>query len=200
MEENNLFSEIIPYNIYIMEDIISNQDCDELRKLIDSVQDNLILDNTPAHQVECFEETTHALINNDKIDEQLRIKIKSYEEKIFQALYNFCKTLRLKNTFIKIELDSGYLMRKIFGGTSLHVDSPRYLNDTANIRCLSIILALNDDFDGGVFNFPYHNFSKKLKKGSVIGFPPYWTHPHEVTTVGKNQFRYTITTWMMEKL
>jgi len=91
-------------------------------------------------------------------------------------------------------------LRKIFGKTNLHVDNPRYLTDKENIRCLSVIIALNDNFEGGVFNFPYHKFSKKLKKGSVICFPPYWTHPHEVSSVENNKFRYTITTWMMEKI
>jgi hypothetical protein len=97
--------------------------------------------------------------------------------------------------------DSGYIIRKITGGTKLHIDGVN--SKTAGVknfvRCLSLIIVLNDDYDGGIFNFPKQNLKLKVKKGEAIMFPPYWTHPHSVTSVGEGQARYTINTWILEK-
>ena len=40
----------------------------------------------------------------------------------------------------------------------------------------------------------------KLKKGSVIIFPPFWTHPHETEDLLNNTYRYTINTWSCQKI
>lgn len=97
--------------------------------------------------------------------------------------------------------DAGYTLRKITGGTKLHADSVHSKHGGSKdfVRCLSIVIVLNDDYDGGIFNFPNHSLKLKLKKGEAIMFPPYWTHPHSVTSVGEGQARYTINTWIMEK-
>jgi hypothetical protein len=45
-----------------------------------------------------------------------------------------------------------------------------------------------------------YNISLKMKKGSVIIFPPYWTHLHEVSNLENNTYRYTINTWTLENI
>jgi hypothetical protein len=96
--------------------------------------------------------------------------------------------------------DVGYTLRRIHGGTKRHVDGVHSKTGgfTKLVRALSFIAVLNDDYDGGIFNFPAQNLKIKVKKGEVILFPPYWTHPHSVTSVGEGQARYTINTWIME--
>jgi hypothetical protein len=97
--------------------------------------------------------------------------------------------------------DNGYTLRRIHGGTKRHVDGVHSKTGgfTKFVRALSFIAVLNDDYDGGIFNFPNQNLKFKLKKGEVVLFPPYWTHPHSVTSVGEGQARYTINTWILEK-
>jgi hypothetical protein len=114
------------------------------------------------------------------------------------------------NSNINLKYNSGYGLRKVYGETKLHIDSVVKMlnndiisidNDYNNervIRNSSVIFTLNSDYDGGIFKFPYQDVSIKLKKGSVIIFPPYWTHPHLVTSVENNTFRYTINTWSCE--
>jgi predicted 2-oxoglutarate/Fe(II)-dependent dioxygenase YbiX len=70
---------------------------------------------------------------------------------------------------------------------TLHVD---------RFREMSMIAAINDDYDGGEICFPDQNFEIKLKKGQVLLFPPYWTHPHRTNKPKNGTFRYTITTWL----
>ena len=64
------------------------------------------------------------------------------------------------------------------------------------IRSVSVIIALNGDYDGGEIVFPCQNFKTKLKQGEAIAFPPYWTHPHYTEDLKNNTFRYTINTWL----
>jgi len=95
------------------------------------------------------------------------------------------------------------ILRKIHGPTKLHIDGPTYDLEYAKkmvsvdqIRTLSVIIALNSDYDGGEIVFPCQNFKTKLKQGEAIAFPPYWTHPHYTEDLKNNTFRYTINTWL----
>ena len=63
---------------------------------------------------------------------------------------------------------------------------------------MSIIIALNDDYEGGEFYFPKQDFRVKLKKGDILCFPPYYTHPHMVEAPLNRTYRYTINTWLYE--
>jgi len=94
-------------------------------------------------------------------------------------------------------------IRKIDGPTKIHMDGPGFNMGNGNktipikhIRSLSLIIALNGDYDGGEIVFPCQNFKTKLKQGEAIVFPPYWTHPHYTEDLKNNTFRYTINTWV----
>ena len=98
-------------------------------------------------------------------------------------------------------------IRKIDGPTQLHQDGSVYDVDSSRVngnmmvsvdqvRTLSVIIALNGDYDGGEIVFPCQNFKTKLKQGEAIAFPPYWTHPHYTEDLKNNTFRYTINTWL----
>ena len=63
---------------------------------------------------------------------------------------------------------------------------------------MSVIIALNDDYDGGEFYFPIQDYKIKLKKGDIILFPPYWTHPHKVYSPLNRTYRYTINSWLYQ--
>ena len=52
----------------------------------------------------------------------------------------------------------------------------------------------------GVFEFSRQKISLSLKKGQLIAFPPYWTHPHKVTEPLNSSYRYNINTWIYDKL
>lgn len=117
------------------------------------------------------------------------------------------------NSNIKLYSNSGYCLRKIYGKTRNHIDNISEIFDSninfiyknkhdeyRMVRTASIIFSLNDDYEGGEFVFPYHQLTIKLKKGSVIIFPPFWTHPHETNMLKNGTFRYTINTWSCVKI
>ena len=87
--------------------------------------------------------------------------------------------------------------------SSFHVINNKTYVPIDKVRTLSTILILNDDYEGCFFEFPSQNISLSLKKGQLISFPPYWTtHPHKVTEPLNflDSYRYTINTWLYDKL
>ena len=83
-------------------------------------------------------------------------------------------------------------LRKIRGATKLHKDG---ILSSGNMRNMSIILALNDNYQGGELCFPEHGRIIKLKKGQLVAFPPYWTHPHYTNELLNGTVRYTMNCW-----
>jgi predicted 2-oxoglutarate/Fe(II)-dependent dioxygenase YbiX len=90
-----------------------------------------------------------------------------------------------------IQHDSGYdLLRYGEGGFyKTHIDS-----STNFLRTLSCSFILNDDYEGGEWEF--FNGALKLKppKGSAIAFPSTFLYPHGITPVTKGT-RFSIVTW-----
>lgn len=120
---------------------------------------------------------------------------------IFSSVGKIIKKFTKLNNILKNVEDDGYTLRKIFGGTKEHCDGIHSKTGSFKnlIRMLSIVIVLNDDYDGGVFCFPNQELKFRVQKGQAVMFPPYWTHPHSVTSVGEGQGRYTINTWILEK-
>jgi len=183
-----------PNQIFVFDDVISDKDCDEIIKVIEKYATK----KTPwakYNNVECYP------IYVDEIgDKELSKKI---DDKIFKTVNNLAH-LFLNEYSIPCKSDSGYILRKIVGPTREHVDGilvnpgSREQNINKNlVRNMSLIIALNGDYEGGEFVFPQqNNHMVKLKRGQVICFPPYWTHPHKTNPLSGNTVRYTINTWL----
>jgi hypothetical protein len=89
---------------------------------------------------------------------------------------------------------SEFLMYDVNGKYETHVDTfHQHSNET---RKLTILVFLNDDFEGGKFYIA--NNHKKMypeqKKGTVLIFPSFMPHGVEPITKG---VRYSIVTWMV---
>lgn len=67
-------------------------------------------------------------------------------------------------------------------------------------RTLSVVLNLNEDYEGGDFIFYYQNGKEmkrvKTKKGTVIMFPSNFLYPHSVSPITKGT-RYSIISWLL---
>jgi hypothetical protein len=90
--------------------------------------------------------------------------------------------------------DSGYEVRRINGPTRMHYDCvcPEMREDGISYRMGTIVISLSESNDYLVF--PVQNRSAKLSKGTMVFFPPYWTHPH-YTIYGDEQC-YRVQTWL----
>ena len=204
----DMFKRDTSNNIFIIEDkdIINNEECDFYREIID----NFIINNSftnvhwyPGNNVNC---NTFVLRDNKIIDnlntneftnKSLIKDINNKTTRIFNKLRTYLK----ENYELNAKGDSGFQFRKIFGPTRVHTDG---IYDTVNpvtvdvTRIASVIVCLNDDYEGGEFYFPIQDITVKLKKGQIIVFPPYWTHPHLTMDLKNRTYRYTINSWLYE--
>lgn len=77
-----------------------------------------------------------------------------------------------------------------------HVDQPYDVEQSGNTdaqnRLISVVLYLNDDFEGGHTEM----FGRKFepKKGKVLIFPSNWNYPHRACPVTKGT-KYAVVTW-----
>ena len=185
-------------NVFTVADVFTDAQCE---LIVDYITKNSALwqerglGYTSGNNVECKFLILKDLIKSDMIG------AKELDDLIFQRVNSVLKAFELKCPDFKGIHDDGYTLRKIHGGTKRHIDGVHSKSGgyTNLVRALSFIAVLNDDYDGGIFNFPAQNLKIKVKKGEVVMFPPYWTHPHSVTSVGEGQARYTINTWILEK-
>lgn len=181
------------------ENILSSEYCDKVISIIDEVIDNKknrIEKWEPNQNVNCL------YFNSDCNKLKKEEKIKKLDSDVFKIISKVI--VKLNRDFnITSTGDSGYCFRKIYGATRLHKDGI-VINPVNNrlsvkkVRNMSVIIALNDDYEGGEFYFPKQDFRVKLKKGDIICFPPYYTHPHMVEAPLNRTYRYTINTWLFE--
>jgi hypothetical protein len=188
----------IPSNqIFIIEnkDLLNDELINELINYIDTTNNFSIEKWETNRNVNC----KYVNVNDIK---ETDIK-KRFDDNIYKII-NYSINYLKKECNIICSGDSGYCLRKIHGPTRLHKDGisidpidNRYI-PIKKIRNMSVIIALNDDYEGGEFYFPVQDFKIKLKKGQIIVFPPYWTHPHMVDSPTNGTYRYTINTWLFE--
>ena len=117
----------------------------------------------------------------------------NYIKKEIERLYIFYKVKFPKMASSKInQID---LLKYTKGGkykihTDHYSDSPRHL---------SIILNLNDDYEGGDLIFTDQKEKEikrcKLGKGSVVFFPSNFMYPHSIEPITKGT-RYSIVAWL----
>ena len=117
----------------------------------------------------------------------------NYIKKEIEKLFFF-----YKSKFSKIEsskINQIDLLKYSPGGKhEIHVD-----HNTNNPRSLSIIMNLNDDYEGGDLVFTDQKEKEikrlKLKKGSIVFFPSNFMYPHSIQPITKGT-RYSIVAWL----
>jgi len=117
----------------------------------------------------------------------------NYIKKEIERLYTFYKTKFPMMASSKItQID---LLKYNFGGKyEVHTD-----HFTTCPRHLSIIINLNDEYEGGdlIFTDQKKKEIKRLKpgKGSIVFFPSNFMYPHSIEPITKG-IRYSIVSWL----
>ncbi len=71
---------------------------------------------------------------------------------------------------------------------------PAHQDQGVSTRVLSVLLYLNDDYEGGEITFRNSNITFKPKPGSVLFFPSNFLYVHEVAPITKGP-RYALPNW-----
>jgi len=120
------------------------------------------------------------ILNSDSIDD---IVFKYLTE----ATSKFCSTF----PHFDLTQDTGYqiLRYKPGGKYDYHTDQHATYN-----REVTIILNLNDDYEGGNLCHIKDNHMMKMGKGDIIIFPANFMYPHRITPITSGT-RYSVITW-----
>ena len=117
----------------------------------------------------------------------------NYIKAEIQRLYIFYKA---KFPFMSSEKINQIDLLKYSPGGQYKVHTDHF---TTAIRHLSVIINLNDNYEGGdlVFTDQKEQIVKKFKlgKGSIIFFPSNFLYPHRVTEITQG-VRYTFVSWV----
>ena len=117
----------------------------------------------------------------------------NYIKSEIEYIYTFYKAKFPKMTSSKInQID---LLKYLPGGKyEIHTD--HYTN---TFRHLSIIINLNDEYEGGDLIFTDQKEKEikrlKLKKNSIVFFPSNFMYPHSIQSITKGT-RYSIVSWL----
>jgi len=117
---------------------------------------------------------------------------------IYKYIYDFYVHYKIKfpqintNKLSQIDL----LKYKPGGKYDVHTDHS-YITP----RTLSVIINLNDNYEGGDLVFLNQNLKTelkriKLKKGSIVYFPSNFLYPHKIEPITKG-VRYSIVSWLL---
>tara|TARA_B000000477_G_scaffold49079_1_gene41440 strand:- start:1312 stop:1896 length:585 start_codon:yes stop_codon:yes gene_type:complete len=170
-------------NIYVLSNLFSEDICTKIVDAINKDTGEKLLprsgQNVHAYEKQLFMNHPFGDVIFSKLDELSRYLGKRYHL-----------------SFAPNSIKEPVCLRKIYGPTKLHEDGLKAGPDHPESRIVSVIIALNSDYDGGEIVFPCQNFKTKLEQGDVIIFPPFWTHPHYTESLNNNTFRYTINTWL----
>jgi hypothetical protein len=178
--------------IFLYDNVISEKCMNELKKFIDENADEEESYN-PGSNVQAMQ------IHVDKIKDKKSQKY--WDDKICRIVSKIYQNVCERSGSPEHVGDTGYQLRRIHGPTRKHTDGiTGSIKDSyveRDLRLFSLIIALNDDYEGGEFHFPEQKTIIKLKAGQAILFPPYWTHPHYTGELN-GTFRYTINTWITQ--
>ena len=106
--------------------------------------------------------------------------------------------LNLNNDFWKYNIthsnQAEFLMYDVKGKYETHVDT--FHSRSNETRKLTVLVFLNDDFEGGKFylSIEHNRIYPPQGKGTVIVFPSFMPHGVEPVTKG---MRYSVVTWMV---
>jgi hypothetical protein len=141
----------------------------------------------------------HDVVNNDRVT--TRIDLQAGQAKIDKWVADIFYKLLAKKIGKKIRsYSSPDLMRYTSGGYyKPHSDSELFDKNTGKWnkvldRDYSLLLYLNDDFEGGAVHFTHFNYTFKPRKGDLLIFPSHHLYLHEAQLV-ESGVRYVIVSW-----
>ena len=112
-------------------------------------------------------------------------------------LYQSSLQNKYKQTIKSIESPQ-FLYYNEGGKYDVHNDSEDFVNGKLTRVCerdITILIYLNEDYEGGELEFPDWGITFKPKTGTILAFPSYIEFSHRVLPVTKGN-RYNLVSWI----
>lgn len=144
----------------------------------DNIRTNTLF---PVHYLASIDATSNELNNR-------------FFESAYAATTWYKKHFNIEEDIYESKKEGLVLLRYQMGEEyKLHYDGP-----TASGRCVSPILYLNEDYEGGVLEFPYHALKIKPKAGTLYLFPANYAYAHIAHPVTEGT-KYALVTWFHDR-
>jgi len=192
-EKISSLSEVKPNSfIYIKENALPGFLCDDMIARFESNQDDQYKGRVGSEMDSntSLKKTTDLIASGKShwkdVDNNL-FRSLAMALKEFQEVYPYFSNMsRFK--------DMGYNLQRYKEGEYYHwhVDAD---NQALSQRQLVALWYLNDVEEGGETDFAFQEVSVTPKKGTLVLFPPFWTHEHRARVVNKG-VKYIATTWI----
>ena len=117
---------------------------------------------------------------------------------LITSLERYVKLYPFLNELPEWSISSSYKIQKYKpneGYFKLHCENVGSEVEDQFKRILAWMIYLNDVKDGGYTEFPAQKKKFQPRRGDILIWPAYWTHPHRGVT-SKTQTKYIITGWM----
>jgi len=137
--------------------------------------------------------------NNARVTNWIKLPLDVIQNttQAIQNLYNNQLIHTYKQSLKNIESPQ-LLYYPIGGKYDAHNDSEDFVNGKLKQVCdrdVTILVYLNDDYEGGELEFKNFGVSLKPKARTLIAFPSYIEYTHQVHPVTSGE-RYTIVSWI----
>ncbi|MHA7872184.1 MAG: prolyl hydroxylase family protein [Hyphococcus sp.] len=184
----------IPPGLFVIQNYLDPSWCDALRKECDAIE-------SERHPVGVRREdgSIESILDDARISEsirpsQLKTDITSVVRQSFQ-------TAVAQHFQVELEwFETPEILRYREGGQySIHADADIWTTETKSWtrvldRDLSLLLYINDEFEGGRLIFPNCGFTIVPRRGLLVAFPSDWRYIHGAYPVTKG-IRYAIVSW-----
>lgn len=186
LKMNKIEDAIMVYNSYLDENI-----CKRICGYIDKVATRKL---TTHNKIKDYRKVIgHSLLRETISD---KIYFKKIYDIALRFLYNYRINFPQSASCTKLE-QVDLLKYEAGGKYDYHCDN----HGTISPRTLSMIINLNDEYEGGdlVFGNQYLNKEIKtvsLKTGSIVCFPSNFLFPHKIQPITKG-VRYSIVLWLL---
>jgi len=116
----------------------------------------------------------------------------SCDKVVGSAISEYRKIFKI-NEEIKTAESYGLLRYRANEKYNLHYDG-----GTESSRAVSVLIYLNDDYEGGELEFPNFDIKIKPKAGTLVLFPSNYAYAHIAHPV-KSGTKYVIATWLKDR-
>jgi Rps23 Pro-64 3,4-dihydroxylase Tpa1-like proline 4-hydroxylase len=138
--------------------------------------------------------TSHGLSisKNANANETMVLVNNRCRDLISSAVKNYRDLFRIEEEIHDIE---GYGLLRYSGGEHY---GRHYDGGTESSRSISVLIYLNDDYEGGEIEFPNFNIKIKPKAGMLMLFPSNYAYAHIAHPVTSGT-KYVIATWLRDR-
>lgn len=114
---------------------------------------------------------------------------------VFQAIQQALSVYHHYHPGMQVSRDEQYKVMKYVAGQEFPIHVDQNAMELQYTRSVSVVIYLNEEFEGGHTVFPNEGLDFKPKKSHALVFPASYAFPHGSTPITKG-VKYALVTWL----